>query len=85
MAVVNRHSEQSVTAVVSFAGPESLEIFETIEIRCPSWDTVNGFAVVDQVTRITKTDARYAPDQEYVFPPYSITLLKHRYIIDNNL
>lgn len=83
VAVVNRHPVQSVTAEVSFAGPDNLDISEAIEWNCPSWETVNGFAIEDQVSRIVKTDARYDSERRYVFPPHSITLLKHHYSIDN--
>lgn len=82
VAVVNRHPEQSVSAKVSFVGTEGLEICEAIELNCPSWETVNGFDIADQVTRMAKTDARYDSDGGYGFPPHSITLLKHRYSID---
>lgn len=82
VAVVNRHPEQSVTAAVSFVGPESLDICEAIEWNCPSWETVNNFDRPDQVTRMAKTDARYDSERGYAFPPHSITLLKHRYLID---
>ncbi|WP_438431143.1 hypothetical protein [Gorillibacterium sp. sgz500922] len=83
-AVVNRHPEQSVTAAVSFVGPDRLDISEAIELNCPSWKTVNGFGVVDQVTQRTKKEARYNPENGYEFPPHSITLLKHRYLIEES-
>jgi alpha-N-arabinofuranosidase len=77
VAVVNRHPEQSVTAAVSFGGQVMGEISEVIELNCPSWDTVNSFSA-DQVSRVTTTDVRYDSGRGYVFPPHSITLLKHR-------
>jgi len=81
VAVVNRHPEQAVTAEVHFAGAESLEILEAIEWQCPSWETVNGFDIPDQVTTTVKKDAGYDAERGFVFPPHSITLLKHRYAI----
>lgn len=81
VAVVNRHPDRSLPTCVSFVGLENLELLEAIELNCPSWETVNGFEIEDQVTVITRTDARYDVDGGYVFPPHSITLLKHRYLI----
>ncbi|MCR2804280.1 alpha-L-arabinofuranosidase C-terminal domain-containing protein [Paenibacillus soyae] len=83
VAVVNRHPERSLTATLSYIGQENLQIFEAIELNCPSWETVNGFDIEDQVARVTKIDARYDSERGYVFPPHSITLLKHRYIIND--
>ena len=85
VAVVNRHPEQSVTAAVSLVGPDRLEISEAIELNCPSWEMINGFDMADQVTLRTKKDAGYDPDnKEYGFPPHPITLLKHRYLVEES-
>lgn len=78
LAVVNRDPSRPAKAVVSFTGADVPEIAEAIELTCPSWETVNGFGLDDQVTCTVKTDARHDADGGYVFPPRSITLLKHR-------
>src|SRR5690606_14555504 len=81
VAVVNRHPDQAITAEVHFAGAEGLELYEAIELQCPSWESVNGFDIPDQVMTVTKPDARYDANRGYAFPPHSITLLKHRHTI----
>jgi len=82
VAVVNRHPELAVTATISFHGDADLEIFEAIGLNCPTWETVNDFTMTDQVTSVVSSDARYDAEGRYTFAPHSITLLKHRYIIE---
>lgn len=81
LAVVNRHPQQAVRAVVRFDGSDSLPIAEELELNCPSWETMNGFDKPDQVRFTTNMNLQYDAEQGYVFAPHSITLLKHRYTI----